>query len=66
VRTSAETRNTVDDRPKNFLTDVEIADFLEAARKGWLLADLARRKKANRRQVGGDGHVIYDSRTVDA
>ena len=26
---------------------------------GRLLADLARRKKADRRQVGGDDHVIY-------
>jgi len=34
VRTSAEPQNTVDDRPKNFLTEAEIADFLKAARKG--------------------------------
>jgi type 1 fimbriae regulatory protein FimB len=34
VRTSAEAPNTVDDRPKNFLTEAEIADFLKAARKG--------------------------------
>jgi len=34
VRTSTEPQNTVDDRPKNFLTEAEIADFLKAARKG--------------------------------
>jgi len=34
VRTSAEAQETVDDRPKNFLTEAEIADFLKAARKG--------------------------------
>jgi site-specific recombinase XerD len=34
VRTGAEAANTVDDRPKNFLTEAEIADFLKAARKG--------------------------------
>jgi type 1 fimbriae regulatory protein FimB len=34
VRTGAEAENTVDDRPKNFLTEAEIADFLKAARKG--------------------------------
>ncbi len=34
MRTSAEAQETVDDRPKNFLTEAEIADFLKAARKG--------------------------------
>ena len=34
VRTSTEPQNNVDDRPKNFLTEAEIADFLKAARKG--------------------------------
>jgi type 1 fimbriae regulatory protein FimB len=34
VRTGAEAANTVDDRPKNFLTEAEIADFLKAVRKG--------------------------------
>ena len=34
MRTGAEAQNTVDDRPKNFLTEAEIADFLKAARKG--------------------------------
>ena len=34
MRTSAKAQNTVDDRPKNFLTEAEIADFLKAARKG--------------------------------
>ena len=33
---------------------------------GRLLADLARRKKANCRQVGGDDHVIYDSASDEA
>jgi type 1 fimbriae regulatory protein FimB len=30
----AQADNTVDDRPKNFLTEAEIASFLQAARKG--------------------------------
>jgi integrase len=34
VKRGAEAQNTVDDRPKNFLTEAEIADFLKAARKG--------------------------------
>jgi type 1 fimbriae regulatory protein FimB len=34
VRANAAPQNAVDDRPKNFLTGVEIADFLKAARKG--------------------------------
>jgi integrase len=34
VRIGAEARNTIDDRPKNFPTEAEIADFLKAARKG--------------------------------
>jgi type 1 fimbriae regulatory protein FimB len=34
VRTGTEAANTVDDRPKNFLTEAEIADFLRAVRKG--------------------------------
>ena len=34
MRTGAEAANTVDDRPKNFLTEAEIADFLKTARKG--------------------------------
>jgi hypothetical protein len=34
VRTSAELQNTVDDRPKNLLTEGEIADFFKSARKG--------------------------------
>jgi len=34
VRTGAESQNTVDDRPKNFLTEAEITDFLKSARKG--------------------------------
>jgi type 1 fimbriae regulatory protein FimB len=34
VRTSAEPQTTVDDRPKNFLTEAEVTDFLKAARKG--------------------------------
>ena len=33
MRTGAGAANTVDDRPKNFLTEAEIADFLKAARK---------------------------------
>jgi type 1 fimbriae regulatory protein FimB len=33
VRISAEAQNTVDDRPKNYRTEAEIADFLKAARK---------------------------------
>ena len=34
LRTSAEAKDTIDDRPKDFLTEAEIADFLKAARKG--------------------------------
>ena len=34
MRIGAEAQNTVDDRPKNFLTEAEIAEFLKAARKG--------------------------------
>jgi len=34
VKTTVESQHTVDDRPKNFLTEAEIADFLKAARKG--------------------------------
>ena len=34
MKTTVESQHTVDDRPKNFLTEAEIADFLKAARKG--------------------------------
>jgi integrase len=34
VKTAAKSQKNVDGRPKNFLTEAEIADFLKAARKG--------------------------------
>lgn len=34
MRTNAAPQNAVDDRPKNFLTEAEIADFFKVARKG--------------------------------
>ena len=34
MRAVTDSENAVDDRPKNFLTGAEVADFLKAARKG--------------------------------
>jgi type 1 fimbriae regulatory protein FimB len=34
MRADTEPENTVDDRPKNFLTEAEMGNFLKAARKG--------------------------------
>jgi hypothetical protein len=34
VRTLTEAQHAVDDRPKNFLTQAEMGDFLRSARKG--------------------------------